>query len=384
MPADQPLPPPGRPPAPAAIDDTATLYSILVPGGTESYVRLGTPDAKPEGRLGDDSSSPFDPGILLYTTGTIEQVARQVVTRTTDKLELRGSDFGLSAANWSTAMGAGFLAQASFQRGEFGAVTVGAAQDTVVGSRTDMVLGQFAQLTTGFRLNANYGTALNLYAGQVVNLMPGGVEVQGLGRYSAERNQSIVAGDTLTLVAGNAATTGIIAENGKLATSFKIAMGIAAAVAAAEAVAIAVVPWTASDSEDDTTLRLMTATAALSGGIMAALALIQAMGLLLGLRVKQQTHDATRNGEFPTLGMDGNKIKFGLGKGTITISPDNISVLIGKSKVYIEENRINISVGESIIDIDEDNIAISTPDTLTVEASTIQQEGKIYFQVEEG
>ena len=371
MPADQPLPPPGHPPAPAAIDDTATLYSILVPGGTESYARLGAPDGKAEGRLppdpakpdqpGHDTSSPFDPGILLYTTGTIEQVARALVTHTTDKLELRGSDFGLSAANWSTAMSAGFLAQASFQRGQFGAVTVGAAQDTVVGSRTDMVLGQFAQLTTG-RLNANYGAALNLYAGQVVDLRPDGVEVQGPGRYSAELNRSIVAGKTLTLVSGDVDTAAIIKRNGKLATGFKIAMGSAAVVAAAEAAAIAVVPWAGSDSEDrrDATLRLMTATAALSGGITAAVTLIQAMGLLLSLILKKQTHDAAQTQAYPMLKMDGSRIELRLGNGSIAITePEQISIEVGKAKINLFEDKILISIDDTGITMTDSDIYIA-------------------------
>jgi len=348
MPNDKPPPSADPPPPQAAIDDTATLYSILVPGGTESYVRLGTPDANPEGRLppdpakpdqpGHDTSSPYDPGILLYTTGTIEQTARALVTHTTEKLELRGSDAGLSAANWSTDTGTGFLAQASFQRGDFGAVTVGAIENSIVGSQTELVLGQSALMSTGLRLNANYGSTLNLYGGQVINLIAGAAEIKGWASYySSDPNHSMVAGRGVTLIASRAFTA-----DDKLTTTYQRVMAVAAAAAAAEAAAISALPWAGSDSERrrDVTLELMTATIAISGGIATALAVIQAAGLLLGLRLRKAHQLALASGAGSVISISDSTVVLRSELSSVYIYPDSIEFRCGNSVLTVDDSGI--------------------------------------------
>ena len=350
MPDDKPPPSTDPPPPQAAIDDTATLYSILVPAGTESYVRLGAPDGKPEGRLppdpakpgqpGHDTSSPYDPGILLYATGTIEQAARQLVTHTTDKLELRGSDFGLSAAYWSTAGAGGFLAQASVQRGDFGAVTVGAIQDTVVGSQTDIVLGQSAQLSMGLRLTANSGNALNLSSGQVVNLVPGFAQVQGKRNYSSASNQSIVVGETLQITVAATEAAKIIAADEKLAARFNKLVAFIAAAVAAEALVVSILPWEGSDSMDreTATMKLMKTSAAISDSIAGVLVIIDVLGLLLAQRLKAshaRTHSAT-------------------GDAGIKINSNGVSLRSATSNISVTNDGIEVNSGGYRITLDED------------------------------
>jgi len=355
LPSADPLPLPDRPPASAGqavIDDTATLYSILVPGETESYVRLGTPDGTSERRLpGDGTSSPYDPGILLYTTGTIEQTARRVVTHTTDRLDLRGSDFGMSAANWSTSVAAGFLAQASFQRGDLSTATVGAVQSTVVGSQTAMMLGKSAQLSAGFRLNANYGSAQNLYWGQVINLVPGTAEVRNPGgSYSTDEFRSIAVSGRLRLIADESILP-IIALNQMKVANYRRLMAITAGVAALGAALTAALPWTGSDSErrQDTTRDLMTATAALSAGVATALALIQAIGLLLSLRIKR-VHGLAWWNHTPRIVMEPGGIMIEYDQTRIIVNPESVQLSSGdESVIHLSSDGMRFRIGESAV-----------------------------------
>jgi len=121
-------------------------------GGTESYVgwhpgrhaEAVPPDPAKPGEPGHGTDSPYDPGILLYTTDTSSR-SPAVVTHTTDKLELRAAT-AACRRELEHLRARGLPGQASFQARRFAAYRR-RHQSTVSASRRH-VLGQFAQLTT--------------------------------------------------------------------------------------------------------------------------------------------------------------------------------------------------------------------------------------------